>query len=90
MQALSRYTLCVPLRLILGKDLPLGVVADSLNVDEASDVELLRSEHGHLGGGGGEEVVLVVDDDSSQRATCCFLGAVNFGVVQYVICKWVL
>lgn len=43
----------VPLGLVLGEDLALGVVADDLDVDEAAEVELLGSEHGHDGGGGG-------------------------------------
>ncbi|KFZ01188.1 hypothetical protein V501_10163 [Pseudogymnoascus sp. VKM F-4519 (FW-2642)] len=45
----------VPLRLVLGEDLALGVVADDLDVDEAAEVELLGAEHGHDGGGGGDE-----------------------------------
>lgn len=43
---------CVPLGLVLGKDLPLGVVADDLDVDEGTNVQLLRPEHRHLGGCG--------------------------------------
>lgn len=41
----------VPLRLVLLVHLPLGVVADDLDVDEAAQVELLRPEHRHLGEG---------------------------------------
>lgn len=42
-----------------GKCFPLGVVAEDLDVDKASDVELLRPEHRHLGGDevGNEEAV---------------------------------
>mgnify|MGYP001246307221 FL=1 len=42
-----------PFWLVLGEYLPLGVVADDFDVDEAAQVELLRAEHGHDGGGGG-------------------------------------
>lgn len=38
----------IPLGLILSKDLSLGMVADDLDVNEASQVELFRSEHRHL------------------------------------------
>lgn len=41
---------CAPLGLVRGKDLPLGVVANDLDVEEAPNVELLRPEHRHLGG----------------------------------------
>jgi hypothetical protein len=47
------WVLFVPLGLVLGEDLALGVVADDLDVDEAAEVELLGAEHGHDCGGGG-------------------------------------
>jgi len=40
----------IPLRLVLSEDLSLGVITDDLDVDEAAQVELLGSEHGHDGG----------------------------------------
>ena len=39
----------VPLGFVLRKDLPLCMVADNSDIDEAAQVELLRSEHRHLG-----------------------------------------
>lgn len=42
----------VPLGLVLGEDLALGMVADDLDVDEAAEVKLLGAEHGHDGGRG--------------------------------------
>ena len=39
----------VPLRLKLLKDLALRVVSNRSGLDEAPQVELFRSEHGHLG-----------------------------------------
>lgn len=38
---------CLSLGLVLLKDFALGVVADDLDVDETTKVQLLRSEHGH-------------------------------------------
>lgn len=35
---------------MLGEDLSLGVVTDDLDIDEAAQVELLGSKHGHDGG----------------------------------------
>lgn len=40
---------CAPLGLIGLKDLALGVIAQSANVDEAAQIELLSTEHGHDG-----------------------------------------
>ncbi|KAK5626803.1 hypothetical protein RRF57_002518 [Xylaria bambusicola] len=54
---------CAPLRLVFSKDLPLGVVADGPDVDKASDVELLRPEHRHIGSDRG----VVVDDGFVTR-----------------------
>jgi hypothetical protein len=42
----------VPLDLVILKDLPLGVVADVLDIDKAAQVEALRSELRHDGGPG--------------------------------------
>lgn len=39
----------LPLRLVLLKDLSLGVVANGASLDEAAQVELLGPEHGHDG-----------------------------------------
>ena len=39
----------LPLCLVLSKDLSLCVVTDDLDVDEASDIELLGPEHRHPG-----------------------------------------
>jgi hypothetical protein len=39
----------LPFRLVLSKDLPLRMVADDLDVDEASDIKLLGPEHRHPG-----------------------------------------
>lgn len=39
----------VPLRLKLLKDLAFRVVSNRSGLDEAAQVELFRSEHGHLG-----------------------------------------
>ena len=48
----NRFQLCwrkgIPLGFMFSKDLPLGVIADDLDVDEASKVKLLRSKHRHL------------------------------------------
>lgn len=44
----SKLVSYIPLSLMLGEDLPLGVVADDLDVDEASEVELIGPEHGHI------------------------------------------
>lgn len=38
---------CIPFRLVVFEDLPLGVVADDPFVDETAEIELLRSELGH-------------------------------------------
>lgn len=38
---------CLPFGLIVLEDLPLGVIADVLDVDEAAQVELLRSKLRH-------------------------------------------
>jgi len=35
---------------MFGKDLPLRVVADDLDIDKGAYVKLLRSEHRHIGG----------------------------------------
>jgi hypothetical protein len=40
----------IPLRLVLSKDLSLGMITEDLDIDEAAQVELLGSEHGHDGG----------------------------------------
>ncbi len=39
---------CIPLWLMLCKDLSLGVIADDFDVDEAAQVQLLGPEHRHL------------------------------------------
>lgn len=60
----------IPLRLILREDLALGVVADDLDVDEAAEVELLRTEHGHdCGVGGGEMTVREVSCSSTLSSS---------------------
>lgn len=46
----------VPFWLVFGKDLPLGMVADHFDIDEAAQIELLRSEHRHDGGCSGYKV----------------------------------
>lgn len=68
----------VPLGLVLGEDLALGVVADDLDVDKAAEVELLGAEHGHDGGGGmnGEGEVSWSSSSSSSSLRCC---PINFG-----------
>jgi hypothetical protein len=38
-----------PFRLVLSKDFSLCVITDDLDVDEASDIELLGPEHRHPG-----------------------------------------
>jgi len=35
---------------MLGKNLPLGVITDDLDIDKGTYVKLLRSEHRHGGG----------------------------------------
>jgi hypothetical protein len=57
----------LPFRLVLSKDLSLGVITDDLDVDEASNIELLGPEHRHPGDMVEEaigEVEMIVD--------CCF------------------
>ncbi len=39
---------CIPFWLIVLEDLPLSVIADVLDVDEAAQIELLRSELCHV------------------------------------------
>lgn len=51
---------CAPLSLVLLKDLALGVVTQSADVDEAAQIELLGTEHRHLGRIGDGAVVGVV------------------------------
>ena len=43
---------CIPFDLIVLVHLPLGVVADDLDIDEAAQIELFRSELRHNGGSG--------------------------------------
>lgn len=45
----SQGRVCVPLSLVLLKDLALRVVTQSADIDEAAQVELLRAEHRHAG-----------------------------------------
>lgn len=52
----------IPFWLVFSEYLPLGMVADHFDIDEAAQVEFLRSEHRHDGGGGGYEV----DDDEAD------------------------
>jgi hypothetical protein len=40
----------LPFSFVLGKNFALSVVADDAHVDEAADIQLLRSEHRHVGG----------------------------------------
>jgi hypothetical protein len=40
----------IPFRLVLSENLALGMVADYLDVDKTTKVELLGPEHRHVGG----------------------------------------
>lgn len=65
----STMTISVPFLLILGKNLSLCMVANDSGIDEAAQIELLRSEGRH-GGWQGDDEVDVADSfklHSSQR-----------------------
>jgi len=53
-----------PLDFVRSKDLPLGVVADDLDIDEAAKIQLFGAEHRHRGGWGelGVEVPFCSDE----------------------------
>lgn len=62
----------LPFRLVLSKDLSLRMITDDLDVDEASDIELLGPEHRHPG-----DLVEEAIGDVEMIVDCCFVAVLR-------------